>query len=116
MAPVARRVTDGQENRLVFLAGFLQRFIAPREPIHRIVSVLEKIGTLLVYESVSRHGLKNIPVPKLKNKPSQRNDRGERKHRGRVRKHFHDLFREKPKLMGQPRLKHSPATLELEAS
>jgi hypothetical protein len=52
MAPVAGRVPDREKDRFVFSPSFLEGLITPREPVDWIVSVLEKIGTLLVDEAV----------------------------------------------------------------
>ena len=52
VAPVARRVADGKEDRLVFGARLFESFGAPGEPVHRIMRVLEKIWTLFPGESV----------------------------------------------------------------
>ena len=44
VAPVTGGVTNREEDRFVFPAGFGERFFAPRIPINRIVRVLEKVG------------------------------------------------------------------------
>ena len=54
MAPVAGGIADRKKNRLVLARRRFKRFIAPRIPIHRVVGVLQKIGTLFVRETV-RH-------------------------------------------------------------
>ena len=56
MAPVAGGISDGEENGFVLAAGFLKGRFAPRQPVHRIVGVLPKIGTLLVDERVGEGG------------------------------------------------------------
>ena len=55
VAPVTGGITDGEEYRLIFFAGFLARFLAPRIPIHGIVGVLQQVWTLLVDQSVGGH-------------------------------------------------------------
>jgi hypothetical protein len=52
MTPMAGGVTDGEEDRLVFLFRFFKGLIAPREPIDRIIGMLEQIGALFVDQSV----------------------------------------------------------------
>ena len=43
VAPVARRVTNAQEDRAVELLGFAQRFFAPGMPVYGIVRMLLQI-------------------------------------------------------------------------
>ena len=45
MTPVARRIADAQQNRFVFSLGFDKGILAPRVPVHRVVRVLEQVGT-----------------------------------------------------------------------
>src|SRR5437879_13283439 len=45
-------VADGQKDRLVLFAGLFKGCDAPRIPIHRIVGVQEKVGTLGVNQPV----------------------------------------------------------------
>ena len=52
VAPVAGRVADAEEDRLVLRARPGERLLAPREPVHGIVRVLEQIGRLLPREAV----------------------------------------------------------------
>ena len=47
VAPVARRVADGEEDRFVLFMRFLKGLLTPRVPIYRVVSVLLKIGAFL---------------------------------------------------------------------
>ena len=54
VAPVARRVADGQEDRLVLASRPGERVLAPRIPVDRVVLVLEKIGALFGGETI-RH-------------------------------------------------------------
>ncbi len=44
VAPVARRIADREQDRLVGLLCFGERLGAPRPPVHRIVLVLQQIG------------------------------------------------------------------------
>ena len=53
VAPVARRVADRQEDRLVLGARPRQRLFAPRVPIDRVVGVLEQVRAGLAGESVA---------------------------------------------------------------
>ena len=55
VAPVAGRVADRDQQRPVELARAAQRLLAPREPVDRVLRVLEQVGGRLVGESV-RHG------------------------------------------------------------
>ena len=41
MAPVAGCVANAQKDRFIFLARFLQRFISPGVPVHRVIGMLE---------------------------------------------------------------------------
>jgi hypothetical protein len=52
MAPVAGGVADGEQDRLVFARRFGERLWPPGPPIHRIVLVLEEIGTGFASEAV----------------------------------------------------------------
>ena len=45
MAPVARRVADGEQDRLLLGPGPAERLLAPLVPVHRVVGVLEEVGT-----------------------------------------------------------------------
>ena len=47
VAPMAGGIADAQENRLVFRARLFKRLVAPREPVHGIVRVLEQIRRFL---------------------------------------------------------------------
>ena len=44
VAPVARGIADGHEQRLVLGPGTPERFVAPRIPVDRILRVLREIG------------------------------------------------------------------------
>ena len=52
VAPVAGRVSDAQQDRLVFAARLLQRRVAPRVPRDRIVGVLSQIRAGFVRQPV----------------------------------------------------------------
>src|SRR4029079_18698939 len=52
VAPVARRVADGEEDRLVLLLGLGKGLRTPGVPVHRVVGMLQEVGTLLLGESV----------------------------------------------------------------
>ena len=52
VAPVAGRIADGEKDRLILPARFCKSFFAPREPIHRVVRMLEKVRRLLAREPV----------------------------------------------------------------
>ena len=52
MAPVAGGVTNTEEDGLILLPGPAQRFLAPRVPIDRVVSMLQKIGTGLMDQPI----------------------------------------------------------------
>ena len=52
VAPVTRRVADGQEHGPVLAPCLGEGVVAPRKPVHRIVSVLEEIRTRLVRKAV----------------------------------------------------------------
>ena len=43
VAPVARAVADRDEERLVLGPRALERLVAPRVPVHRVVGVLEEV-------------------------------------------------------------------------
>ena len=52
VAPVARRVADRQEDRLVLRSRLVERFARPRIPVDGIVRVLEQVRTALAREPV----------------------------------------------------------------
>ena len=52
MAPVTGRIPDAKKDGSIFAPGFLEGFVTPWVPIHRIVSVLEQIWARLVDEAV----------------------------------------------------------------
>ena len=54
MAPVARRVADREEDRLVLLACAVEGILTPGVPVDRVVLVLEEVGALFCGETI-RH-------------------------------------------------------------
>ena len=52
VAPMARRVSYGDENRLVLCFSCFKSYIIPWIPIYRIICVLKQIRTFFVYEPV----------------------------------------------------------------
>jgi hypothetical protein len=52
VAPVARRVADGQQDRPVGGPGGRERLVAPRVPVDRVVGVLAQVGAGLVGQAV----------------------------------------------------------------
>ena len=48
VAPVAGRIANAEKDGLVLALGALERFAAPRKPVHRIVGVLKQVGARLV--------------------------------------------------------------------
>ena len=64
VAPVARRVADRQEDRLVLGAGRGERLVAPRVPVDRVVGVLAQVGAGLVREPV-RHEMQGTGRAKV---------------------------------------------------
>ncbi len=52
VAPVARRVADREQDRLVLLARSGARLLTPRVPVDRVVGVLEEVRARLLREAV----------------------------------------------------------------
>ncbi len=52
VAPMAGRVADAEEDRLVFAARLGEGFFAPGKPVHRVMLVLEEVGRFLAGEAV----------------------------------------------------------------
>src|SRR5262249_19004420 len=52
VTPVARRIADGEKDRLLLAPRFLKGLIAPRMPIDGVAGVLQQIGTALGCETV----------------------------------------------------------------
>jgi hypothetical protein len=59
VAPVAGRIPDGQEDRLVLLARALERLLTPRVPVDGVVGVLKEVRTGFGGEAV--HAPKATP-------------------------------------------------------
>jgi len=57
VAPVAGRVADREEDRLVLAPRARERFLAPRIPVHGIHRVLQQVGALLAAQAIrpARH-------------------------------------------------------------
>ena len=55
VAPVARRVADREQDRLVLGPGPGERLLAPGVPVDRVVGVLAEVGAGLVGEAVGHH-------------------------------------------------------------
>jgi hypothetical protein len=54
VAPVTGGVADREEDRLVLTPGLLERLLAPRVPVDRIVRVLEQVRRFLAGQAVGR--------------------------------------------------------------
>src|ERR1035437_2740718 len=52
VAPMAGRVADAEEDRLILAACLGEGYLAPGEPVHRVVLVLEEVGRFLAGEAV----------------------------------------------------------------
>jgi hypothetical protein len=52
VAPMARRVADGKENRLARRLRSVERLRAPRIPVNRVVRMLQQVGGLLARETI----------------------------------------------------------------
>ena len=57
VAPMARGITDGEEDGLVFVTGFFESLVAPRIPVHWIVRVLLKVRALLRNQMIGQVAL-----------------------------------------------------------
>jgi len=55
MTPVAGGITDRKEDRLVFQPCFFKSFITLGIPIHRILRMLQQVGTLFIFQMVVLH-------------------------------------------------------------
>jgi hypothetical protein len=62
MAPVARRVAHAQEDQPVELPRRLERLRTPREPVHRVVLVLQQVGARLVGEPVTQLDRRRVRI------------------------------------------------------
>ena len=56
VAPVARRIADGEEDRLVLPGSVPERLLTPRVPVHRIFGMLEEVRAFLPGETVGLPG------------------------------------------------------------
>jgi hypothetical protein len=63
VAPVAGRVADRQEDRLVLGRRFGEGFGAPRVPVDRIVGVLSQVGAGFCSQAVGVHGKERTQMP-----------------------------------------------------
>ncbi len=63
VAPMTGGVADREKDRFVLLPGQIQSLLAPRPPVHWVMSMLQEIRTGLVGEAI-RHGL--VPVGGMK--------------------------------------------------
>jgi hypothetical protein len=52
---MARRISDGEQKRLILVLGRLESLFSPRTPVHGIILVLEKIRAFLGGKSVRTH-------------------------------------------------------------
>ena len=57
VAPVARGVSDGQEDGLVLATGSLEGLLSPGVPIDRVVRMLKQVRALLIRQAVGPGGL-----------------------------------------------------------
>jgi len=48
MTPVAGGIADRKKNGPVFFPGLFKSLFSPGIPVHRVVRMLEKIGTLFL--------------------------------------------------------------------
>ena len=65
MTPVAGSIADGKKDRQLFLLRAAQRLRPPREPVHRVVLVLQQIRAGFVGEAVGHDGflgMQSTPV------------------------------------------------------
>ena len=56
VAPMTGGIPNGQEERLIFFLGQIESFLSPGMPSHRVVGVLQQVGTCLVNEDGSENG------------------------------------------------------------
>ena len=60
VAPMAGGIADREKDRLVLLARFRERFLAPRIPVDGVVRVLEKVGRFLVDQAIRVLGMRGL--------------------------------------------------------
>ena len=61
VAPVAGRIADRQEDRLLLAARAVERLVAPRIPVHGVAGVLLQVRTRLAGETIG-HGMEGRRV------------------------------------------------------
>ncbi len=76
VAPVASRVADGKQDRLVLGARFGQRLGTPGPPVHRVVLMLEKIGARFLTQTIFAHAVFSLRAGSLRAPVSADDDRG----------------------------------------
>src|SRR6185295_18203434 len=84
----AGRITDAEEDRLVFLPRFGESLVAPGIPVHGIVLVLQQVGRFLAREAVGVRVGHSLRLWKLAFRRSGRALR--RKHRERCERQDND--------------------------
>jgi hypothetical protein len=52
MAPVARGITDAEENGLILSFGPAEGLLSPGMPIHRVMRVLQEVGACLMNQTI----------------------------------------------------------------
>ena len=62
MTPMARGISDRQENGEGFTTGSLKRFLSPTIPVNRIARVLLKVRAMFQSESVSHHSARVVKI------------------------------------------------------
>src|SRR5579862_10038204 len=65
VAPMARRISDGQKNRLVVLLGSGECLFAPRIPVHGIAGVLQQVRALLPSQTIPHQECRAGPRPAI---------------------------------------------------
>jgi len=66
VTPVAGRITDAEEDGLLFASGLVDRLRPPGEPVHRVAGVLEQVGRGLVTEQIGHIRpcwMNDCPIP-----------------------------------------------------
>ena len=67
VAPMAGGIANRQQNRLVLFACKLERFFAPRVPVHRILRVLLQVGAGFPSEAVRHFSYRSFTDSSSKN-------------------------------------------------